>query len=149
MIVSKTKFFLGLFLLINIPFFIPSSLWLIGSKKTTGVYSFQGNGYGLDQMKMVQSNNYFIMGEKKIWFYGPVFLDLQPGSPIPIRYREEDPSDARVYTFFGFWGRPITFSGIMVLLFITIFVQPGIIPHKAKIFLTFRKPFIRVIPPFL
>ena len=145
MVVHRTKFFLGLFLLLIIPLLLNKIVWLIQSKKTSGIYAFDEAGNALDQIRTTSSVFYFKHGSDTVWFKWPGSLKLKPGAIVPIRYRPANPSDAIVDTFVSIWGATTVYGGIPLLILFVIFLHPEIVPRKSKLRLTLKRPFIQII----
>ncbi|HEX6427206.1 MAG TPA: hypothetical protein VF008_05950 [Niastella sp.] len=145
MVISRTKFFLALFLLLILPLLVYKVFWLIQSNKANGVFAFEGNGNALDQMRFPYSDIYFINGRDTVWFKGPGNLNLQPGAIVPVRYLSGNPSNAKIDTFKSIWFDTIIYGGIPFLILLVIFLQPGIVPYRSNLELTPRKPFVRVV----
>jgi hypothetical protein len=145
MVVRRTTFFLTLFGIIITILVSNKLIWLMNSQKTTGVFAFQGRGNALEQITLPFSEIYFRHGKDTIWFKGPGQLDMAPGTLVPVRYQPDDPADARVITFFGFWGGTAIYGGIVLLILLAIFLHPEIVPRRASLRLSFKKPFLQVV----
>jgi|RhiMetdeSRZDD1v2_1073273.scaffolds.fasta_scaffold03859_9 uncharacterized protein DUF3592 len=145
MVVHRTKFFLGFFLLLIIPLLLNKIVWLIQSQKTKGIYAFHGAGNALDQIRITFSEIYFKHGSDTIWVKGPENLFLKPGTVVPVRYQPQNPSDAKIDSFFGIWFATIIYGGVPSLILLVIFFTPGIVPWKSKLRLTIKKPFIQIV----
>jgi hypothetical protein len=146
MLLHRVKFFLALSGLIAAPLLINKFVWLARSKKTAGVFSFQGGGNALDQMRMTHSILYFNLGKDTIWFEAPSNLDLQEGQAVSVRYQPANPSDVRLNTFLGIWGATAIYGGIPLFVLLIIFLHPEIVPYSAKLRLTRKKPFVFIVP---
>ncbi len=70
---------------------------------------------------------------QKIWFEGPGHMHLKEESIVPVRYQTNDPTDAKVDTFYGLWADVAVYGGEPMLILICIFLHPGIFPPKSKI----------------
>lgn len=145
MVVRRTPFFLGLFLLAFIVVTGSKLIWLLRSKQTTGYFAFQGRGNALEQIRLPFSEFYYQLGNDTIWFRGPGVLNYKNNAPVTVWYQPGDPKDARVGTFFGLWGNTAVYGGIIYLLLLAIFFHPGIVPRHAKLKLTAARPFIQLV----
>jgi hypothetical protein len=143
---SRTKFFLALFSLLVVPLLSYKVIWLLQSRKTSGIFAFEGRGNALDQMRFPYSDIYFKNGKDTIWFKGPGNLDLQPGATVSIRYLPGNPSQAKLDTFKAIWGATAVYGGIPLLILLVICLHPEIVPYKAKVILLRNKPFVRLLP---
>ena len=144
---SKHIFFAVLVIIVAGPWWAVRALWVMRSAKTQGIMEFVGNGSAGDQVKLDYSVISFKMGEKKIWFNGLGNLAYKPGHPIPIRYRPDNPYDARVDIFAGIWGDVLVYSGIPVFLLLIMFLHRKVVPWGSRVRLTGRRPFIQLISP--
>lgn len=145
MVVKRSIFFLSIALLIALPLIIKKGYWLLHSQKTEGVFSFEGMGDALDQIRSSYSVNYFIHGRDTVWFEGLGNLPVESGTTIPVRYQTDNPSDALVGTFMGIWAGTVIYGGIPLLVLLVIFLNPDAIPYRSKIRLSLKKPFIEII----
>jgi hypothetical protein len=145
MAIPRTLFFL-LFVLILITTLLSGKLvWLFTSKETTGVFSFQSRGNALDQIRFGYSVCYFIKGNDTIWFKAPVGLKLKEGAIIKVRYQRNNPADARVFTFRGFWRGNVIYGIIFFLVILVAFLNKGIFPRGTTIGFSNRKALICII----
>jgi hypothetical protein len=145
MIVRRTSFFLALSSLIIVPLLANKIIWLANSKKTTGIFSFQGGGNALDQIRMSQSFMYYTLGKDTIWFEGLPHLNLKEGQTVPVRYQPDNPSDVKLDTFLGIWGVTAIYGGLPLLVLLVLFLHPEIVPYRSKLRLTRKKPFIEIV----
>lgn len=145
MVVRRTTFFLSVFCILFIMIAAHPLIWLMQSKKTTGVFAFKGRGNALEQIRLPFCEIYFKLGSDTFWFKGPGNLQLQPSTPIAVRYQPQQPNDAKVCTFFGLWGGTATYGGIILLMLLAVFLHPAIVPRHARLQLGFKKPFIQFV----
>ena len=145
MIVHRTTFFITLFGILFILLLPGKLIWLMRSKKTTGVFAFQGKGNALEQIRVPFTEIYFQLGKDTVWFKGPGALQLKPGTLVPVRYLPNDPSDASVFTFAGFWFGTVIYGGIILIVLLAIFLHPDIVPRRASLRLSFKKPFLQIV----
>jgi hypothetical protein len=147
MVVSRTKFFLALFLLFITPLVLYKVVWLLQSKKTTGIFAFESYGPALDQIRFPYSMLYFKLGKDTVWFRGPAHLQLKSGDLTPVRYLAGNPSNARLDTFKAIWAGTVIYGGIPFLILLVIFLHPEIVPYRKKVMLKWKKPFVLVVSP--
>jgi hypothetical protein len=145
---SRQVFFLLLAILIAGPFLVSRWIWLAGTATTTGSYVLKGMGEAGDPMPLDYSIVSFQLGKKTIWFHGLGNLELPAGTPVPVRYRIDDPYDARIDIFIARWGDILVYIGIPLLMLTCIYLHPKILPHKCRLCFSFtRKPFVKIIIP--
>ncbi len=145
MIIRQTTLFIIIFLLYATPIVLPRIIWLSHSRKTTGFFSFEGMGSAGERIKLSYSFIYYMYGNQKIWFEGPGNMHLKEGTIVPIRYQTNKLTDAKVDGFYGLWADVAVYGGEPLLILICIFLHPGILPSKSKIFITLKNPFLRVV----
>src|SRR5688572_547281 len=112
MTLPRTKFFLSVILLLIIPLVTFKVIWLLQSKKTTGIFAFESYGPALDQIRFPYSVIYFFVGNDTIWFKGPPKLGLPEKAIVPVRYRPGNPADARFDSFRGIWIGTLIYGGL-------------------------------------
>ena len=146
MVIRRNPFFL----LVTVIYFTvvvsPKLVWVLGTEKTIGIFSFQGYGNALEQFPERSSFIYFIYRNDTVWFKGPGGLGLPEDSPIPVRFHKNNPRDAKIDNFRSIWMPTIVYGTMPFLVVIVIFFHPHIIPWRSRIVLIPRKPFIKVIP---
>jgi hypothetical protein len=145
MVVRQMTLFISIILLYATPIILPRIIWLSHSQKTTGVFSFEGRGSAGERIKLSYSFIYFMHENQKIWFEGPGHMHLKEESTVPIRYQTNNPTDAKVDTFYGLWADAAVYGGEPMLILICIFLHPGIFPPKSKILITLKKPYLIVV----
>jgi hypothetical protein len=146
MTLTRTQFFLPLFCLLTLPFVLPRLVWLRGTQTTTGLFAFAGMGSVGDQMPLSYSVIYFRHGRDTVWFNGLGNLGLHPGDRVPVRYKVNDPSDAKVDIFAAIWGDILVYTGIPVLMLLAIYLHPEVVPKGSKIKWAGRPPFLLLVP---
>lgn len=145
MILSRAKFFLIVFLIVVAPFAVYKIIWIAHSAKTTGIMGFVGHGYAGDQLQDKYSVIFFNVGKDEFWFNSNGNVIFKKGEVIPVRYKKNNPYDARVNTFIFVWGDTFIYAGVPVAMLIAVFFHPLVIPRRSKVMLKSRKPFIRLI----
>jgi hypothetical protein len=145
MAIPRTFFFMVLVLILVIALLSGKILWLFGSEETTGVFSFQSRGNALEQIRSGYSVCYFKKGNDTIWFKGPENLKLKEGAIIKVRYQRNNPTDARVFTFRGFWGGTVIYGSIVFLVILVAFLNKGVFPRGSTIGFSNKKALIYII----
>lgn len=144
---SKPLFFAILVVMVAGPFWALRAIWVMRSKRAQGRFEFVGKGSADDQVRLDYSVISFYAGGKQIWFNGLGNLSLKPGTLVPIRYRPDDPYDARVDIFDGLWGDTLVYSGIPIFLLLVFFLHRKVVPWGSVVRLMFKKPFLEIITP--
>jgi hypothetical protein len=146
MVIRRNSFFLLLALVYIALVAAPKLVWLLGSEKTIGIFAFPGLGNALDQFPERSSYIYFIYRDDTVWFKAPGRLDLAENSPIAVRFRKNNPQDAKIDNLRGIWLSTLVYGSLPFLVLIVTFLHPAIVPWRSRIVLIPRKPFIKVIP---
>lgn len=147
MLFYRSSFFLLLFLLLMIPLLASKTFWLLHSQKTKGIMAFETRGTLGDQVPLTYSLIYFKHGKDTIWFNGVPGLGLTSGEIVPVRYQPANPSDAKIDRFIALWGDTLVYGGIPFLMLLVIFLHPDVVPRRAKIRLSTKRPFVYICMP--
>lgn len=147
MVISKPIFFAALVVVAGGPFWTVRALWVARSVRVQGVFAFAGMGFAGDQVREDYSVISFRAGAREIWFNGLGNLPYKRGQIIPVRYRPEDPYDARVDIFEAIWGDALVYSGIPIFMLLVAFLHPAVVPWGSRVRVTFKRPFLRILPP--
>ena len=51
---------------------------------------------------------------------------------MSVRYREANPSNARLDTFLAIWGDTVVYGGILELVLLVVFFHPQIVPYSQR-----------------
>jgi len=146
MIISRTKFFIAIALLITTPLVIAKLVWLARTKTTTGTFSFEGMGNALDQMRPTYSVISFVHNNDTTWFNATAAtMNFKPGDHVPVRYNVSDPEDATIDTFSAIWTGTLIFGGIPVFILLIISLDRHIVPYRSRIRFSKKKPYIFVL----
>ncbi len=145
MVIRQITLFVGIVALYVTPVVVPRIIWLSRSKKTTGIFSFEGRGSAGEQIKLSYSFIYYMYGNQKIWFEGPGHMPLKEGAIVPIRYQINNPADAKVDTFYGLWADLTVYCGEPFVMLILIFSNRVIFPPGSRIRLILKKPFLQIV----
>jgi hypothetical protein len=148
MIISRHSFFAGLFVLIILPLPVYKLIWLCGSQETLGTMYFTGHGnlgsvLGVSTYPVI----WFKAGKDTVFFNGNVNIPLKDGERISIRYRKNNPQDAKMNVFSSLWGDTLAYAMGPLLIILVIFFHPDLVPKKGKIAVTGKKPWIRFLDP--
>jgi hypothetical protein len=140
---KRNSFFLLLFVLIVSPLPVYKLIWLAGTRKTTGTLYFIGHGnfgsvLGISTYPVIR----FTSGEDTIYFNGNVNIPLKPDEKVPVRYRRNNPTDAKINEFSSIWGDTLAYMLGPFLIFLVVFFHPDLVPKKAKVILG-RKTLIK------
>jgi hypothetical protein len=147
MLLTRTQFFLVLSISLLGPFYVPRLLWLIHSKKATGRGWFIGHTLEMQGNVTQHLVVIFKAGEDSVFFNGGG-RKFHVGDSVPVRYQKNNPSDARVNTFFGMWEDTLIDSLLPLLTLLILYITPTrfdpLIPWKARVRLGI-KPLIKII----
>ena len=148
MLLTRTQFFLVLSISLLSPFYVPRFLWLIHSEKATGRGWFVGHTLEMQGNVTQHLVIIFKAGDDSVFFNGGG-RKFHVGDSVPVRYQKDNPSDAKVNTFFGMWEDTLINSLLPLLSLLILYITPArfdpLIPWKARIRLGI-KPFIKIIP---
>jgi hypothetical protein len=145
MTIPRTLFFLVLVLILATTLLSGKMMWLFDSEETTGVFLFQGRGNALEQIRSGYSFCNFKKGNDTIWFKGPENLNLKEGATIKVRYQRNNPADARVFSFRGFWRGTVIYGSIVFLVILVAFLNKEVFPGGSTIGFPNKKPLIYLI----
>jgi hypothetical protein len=145
MIIRRNAFFGCLFTIVLVPFLFYKIYWITHSKRVNGVMGFIGKAYATDQIVHVYSVIKYPVGKDTFWFNGNDNIFFQRGELVPVRYRVNDPSDARIDIFSSIWGDTIVYGGIPLLILLISFIHPQIVPYRSRVLLHFKPPFLKVV----
>lgn len=146
MIIHRTKFFLALISIWVIPLVAYKCIWLMQSRKVNGIFSFEGHGNALEQIRFPHSEFWFKDGNDTVLLKGPGSLHLKKGAVIPLRYIPGNEDNSLPDTFRGIWLGTVIYGGIPLLVLFVIFLQPEIIPFKSRVKLTGKQPYVSLVP---
>ena len=144
MVIPRTFFFLLLVLILATTLLWGKIVWLAASEETTGVFSFQGRGNALEQIRTVYSFCYFKKANDTIWFEGPGYLKLKKGAIIKVRYQRHNPADARIFSFRGYWRDAVIYAIIGFLVILVAFLNKEVFPRGSTIALPGKKILIYI-----
>jgi hypothetical protein len=148
MTLSKNQFLLLLLAILVAPFVVYKIIWIANSKKTIGKVYFIGHTLELNGGISSHLVILFKDGKQTITFNAPVNPHLKVNDNVPVRYKKDNPTDARINSFTRIWGDTIVyalwpFCVLLVIFFIPERLDP-IVPRHSKIIFG-KKPFIQVL----
>jgi len=148
MLLSRNIFFLLLLSIFVLPQTGCKLYWLARSRRTIGTFCFTGHtltSLGTSSHPVIL----FTIEKDSIFFNGNSNLDLSPGSPVPVRYRSDNPSEARLDYTISIWGDTLAWSLYPFLVLLVLYLTPSrldpLIPRGTHIRLDTRRPFIHII----
>ena len=148
MLLSRNTFFTLLLCIFVFPTIGYKLYWLARSQRTTGTLCFIGHtltSLGTSSHPVIL----FTIGTDSIFFNGNSNVDVPPGSPVPVRYRKDNPQDARLDNTLSLWGDTFAWSLYPTLVLLVLYLTPTrfdpLIPHNSRIRLDGRRPFIHII----
>lgn len=144
MVLSRNSFFFALFILIISPFLLHKFVWLSGTVETTGVSSFIGKSIE-GQIPFRYSVIMFTAGKDSLFVNTSANIFYDKGEKLSVRYRQDNPRDARVNDFAGIWGDTVSYSGVLLMILLISFFHPDLIPRGSRIVFKKTKPFIEVV----
>jgi hypothetical protein len=120
--------------LILLPLPLYKLFWLAGTRETTGTMYFTGHGnlgsvLGISTYPVIR----FKSGKDTIFFNGNVNIPLKPDEKVSVRYKKDNPSDAKVNSFICIWGDTLAYELGPFLILLIIFFHPDLVPGKTKI----------------
>lgn len=87
----------------------------------------------------------FYVNNELVWLNGNDNDLYKPGEVIEVRYRENNPNDARINNFVSIWGETVVFGGLPALVILIVYLNPAIIPRRSRMRLGLRPPYISVV----
>jgi hypothetical protein len=149
MLISRSRFFLLLFLVLVGPFFLPKLFWFAGSRTVVGwVYYTSGELDNLDGTKKSLIIR-FPLGKDTIEFRG-MYFPLRDNAPVRVRYWRFDAFDARIDLPVCIWGDTLVNSLLPLGIWLVLLLTPNrfdpLIPWGCKVWLRWRWPPVRVVP---
>lgn len=147
MVISRGRFFCYLFLLLACPFPFYKLWWLAGTRATVGVISFVGHS-GIESPLGIVSDPVvlFRVGGDSVFFNGKGGYGYKPGDSVPVLYRVDEPSDAKIDQPMAVWGDTIVYTLFPLLVWLVLLLTPErfdpLVPHGAKIRISGKWPFV-------
>ena len=145
MIVSRNSFFLVLTAVVLLPLIGYKLFWLAGTRETEGTMYFTGHGnlgsvLGVSTYPVI----WFRSGKDTIFFNGNVNIPLKTDEKVSVRYRKDNPTDAKVNSFTCIWGDALAYELGPLLILLIVFFHPDLVPKKARLLIG-KKPFLQFI----
>jgi hypothetical protein len=148
MLIRRSLFFSWLFLLLVGPFPGYRFYWLSRTRRVGGRVYFTGHHFDpLDGISR-HLNIIFPLGKDSVEFISNVNLRLPDGAPVSVRYRVDNPEDARIDRPVCIWGDTLVYVlsplGIWLVLLLTPNRFDPLIPWGSAVQLLSRRPFLRI-----
>jgi hypothetical protein len=141
---SKSQFFFLLLPLVLAPFILYTVIWLMGTDRTTG----KVQGIGSSTEMNIGQHSYALISFRTatdtIWFQGHD-ENYKEGDVVPVRYKKNNPSDAKVVTLLSIWGDTMAYGGVALIFWAVCFLSKDLVPKNAWVVIG-QKPFIKLMP---
>ena len=126
MTLSRHTFFLLLSLLLLMPLVLYKVIWLTGTRETTGTMYFTGHGnlgsvLGISTYPVI----WFRSGKDTIFFNENVNVSLKQNEKVSVRYRTDNPSDAKINSFICIWGDTLAYELGPFLIILIVYFHPA------------------------
>lgn len=146
MTLSRNAFFRILFICVIAPLPVYKLIWLAGTRETMGTMFFTGHGnlgsvLGISTYPVI----WFTAGSDTIYFNGNVNVPLKEGERVSVRYRKNNPQDAKMNEFSSIWGDTMAYMMGPFLIFLIIYFHPDLVPKKTMVVLGKQKPWVRFV----
>jgi len=133
-------------LVVLLPLPLYKLIWLAGTKETTGKMYFEGHGnlgsvLGISTYPVIR----FKAGKDTFTFNGNVNIPLKADEEVPVRYRTQDPQDAKVNSFICIWGDTFAYGLGPLLIFLIVFFHPDLVPKNARLQIGNKRPYLQFI----
>jgi hypothetical protein len=122
---GKTGLFLAGFAVIVLCYFIRQLTFVVISERTTGeVISVSnetrrsGNRHSYRTTSLTYPIVRFYIEGEQVIFKGESNLEYVNGDKVDVLYEKDDPSEAKIYTFFGFWFGKAVWFGVVALVWL-------------------------------
>mgnify|MGYP003585828930 CR=1 FL=1 len=145
MTVSRNTFFLGILLITTTPFLLQKLAWLANAKRTKGVMHYVGKSQS-GQIVSIYPVIRFYDGKDSVWFNGASDILLNRGDMVPVLYQRDNHTEAKIDNFISVWGDTVGYAAVPAIIILIVFLQPEIVPRRARVRLAPRSPFIFVEP---
>ena len=150
MLMSRSRFFLLLFLVLVGPFFLPKVFWFACSRPAVGwVYYTSGELDGLTGTKKSLIIR-FPLGRDTIEFRSNLYFRLPDDAPVRVRYSRLDPTDARIDLAVCIWADTLVNILLPLGIWLVLLLTPNrfdpLIPWGCKVLLRWGWPPFKIIP---
>jgi hypothetical protein len=149
MLLSRSRFFLLLFLVLVGPFFGPKLFWFICSRRTMGKVYFMGGQ--LDAISGTKKYLYirYPLGKDTIEFISNMFFRWPDDTPVMVRYSRIDPVDARIDLPVCVWGDTMVHILLPVGIWLVLLLTPNrfdpLIPWGCRVLLRWGWPPVTIV----
>jgi hypothetical protein len=148
MLLTRTRFFLLLFLVLVGPFFLPKLFWFASSRTVAGwVYFTSGE---MDDLVGTKKSSIirFSLGKDTIEFKSNVYFRLPDDAPVRVRYSRFDPVDARIDLPVCIWMDTLVNILLPLGIWLVLFLTPNrfdpLIPWGCRVFLRWGWPPVKI-----
>jgi hypothetical protein len=148
MLMTRTRFFLLLFLVLVGPFFLPKLFWFASSRTVVGwVYFTSGE---MDDLVGTKKSLIirFPLGKDTIEFKSNMYFRLPDDAPVRVRYSRLDPVDARIDWPVCIWADTLVHILLPLGIWLVLFLTPNrfdpLIPWGCKVFLRWGWPPVKI-----
>ena len=145
MILKRRSFFTLLVILILLPVIAVKLWWLFSAKSAHAKMAFAGKEISGQLVRNYSVMFFSVTGKDTVFFNTGDQELYEPGQILPILYQPDEPSDARVNSFWSIWLDTIVIAGVLAVILLIVFLHPEIIPYRSKVQLLRKKPFIRIL----
>jgi hypothetical protein len=148
MILSRNRFFLLFALMLLSPLVLYKLIWLYGTRETTGTLYFTGHGnlgsvLGISTYPVI----WFKSGRDTVYFNGNVNIPLKENEKLSVRYKINNPADAKVNSIICIWGDTLAYELGPLLIFLIIYFHPDLVPKRTNVLIG-KKPFLQIVGKF-
>lgn len=150
MLISRNLFLCCLFVLLTGPIIGARLYWLAGTRHTMGVLYFVGHdGLGSTLGITTYPVILFRVGKDSFEFKGKGGIDYKIGGPVPVRYRVDNPYDAKIDKPLLVWGDVGVDLLVPVIVWLVLVLTPKrfdpLIPAGSMILLRRKWPIVWIV----
>ena len=150
MLLTRSRFFLLLFLLLVGPFLMPKLFWFACSRTAAGrVYFTSGELDGLTGTKKRLIIR-FPLDKDTIEFSSNMYFKLPDDAPVRVRFSRLDPGDARIDLPVCIWADTLVHILLPLGIWLVLLLTPNrfdpLIPWGCKVLLRWGWPPVKIVP---
>lgn len=105
---------------------------------------FMGKQQNGQFMKTYPVIKFSSTGSDTVFFNGTDELLLMPGEAVQVRFRKNEPADAKINSFTGLWLDTFIYAAVPFLFLMIVYLHKDIIPRRSEVVLG-KKPFIKIL----